>query len=155
MFGFQGGSIHVSKDDVYDEINVVKNSLYQESISNPNGVHWDVKVGRYRIVGNNLIQCSQGTILTPWTATSVANVALEAFIMKQEALNKEDTLISSLHFLSSTFIDLSDSINEDVFLPMSSNMNVFGSSLTLVLDVYLVEDVLSNLNQIRVGTTKS
>jgi hypothetical protein len=26
--GFQGGSIHVSKDDVYDEINVVKNSIY-------------------------------------------------------------------------------------------------------------------------------
>ncbi len=85
----------------------------------------------------------------------MANVALEAFIVKQEAPNKEDTLISSLHFLSSTFIDLSDSINEDVFLPMSSNMNVFGSSLTLVLDVYLVEDVPSNLNQIRVGTTKS
>jgi hypothetical protein len=37
MFGFQGGSIHVSKDDVYDDINVVKNSIYQESVSNPNG----------------------------------------------------------------------------------------------------------------------
>jgi hypothetical protein len=34
---------------------LVKNSIYQEFVSNPNGVHWDVKVGRYRIVGNNLI----------------------------------------------------------------------------------------------------
>ncbi len=43
------------KDDVYDDNNVVKNSIYQKFVSNPNGVHWDVKVGRYRIVGDNLI----------------------------------------------------------------------------------------------------
>jgi len=28
MFGFQHGSIHVSKDDAYDHNNVVKNSIY-------------------------------------------------------------------------------------------------------------------------------
>jgi len=39
MFNFQHGSIHVSKDDGYDHNSVVKNSIYQESISNPNGVH--------------------------------------------------------------------------------------------------------------------
>jgi hypothetical protein len=83
----------------------VKNSIYQESISNPNGVHWDVKVGRYRIVRDNLIQCSHGTILTPWTIAFVANVAPKAFVVKQKKLDKENTLISALHLLSSTFID--------------------------------------------------
>ncbi len=39
MFGFQCGSIRVSKDDVYDHNSVVKKSTYQESVSNPNGVH--------------------------------------------------------------------------------------------------------------------
>jgi len=39
MFGFQRGSIHVSKDNVYDGNSVVKISIYKESISNPNGVH--------------------------------------------------------------------------------------------------------------------
>jgi hypothetical protein len=155
MFGFQGGFIHVFKDDVYDDINVVKNSIYQKYLSNPNGVHWDVKARMYRIIGNNLIQCSQGTIITPWIATSMANVALEAFVVKQEAPNKEDTPVSYLHFPSSTFIDIIDFANEDLFLLVNSDVNVFGSFSTLVLDVYLVEDMLSNLNQVRVGVAKS
>jgi hypothetical protein len=82
MFNFQRGSIHVSRDDAYNHNNIVKNSIYQESVSYPNGVHWDVKVGRYRIVGDNLIQCSQGTILTLVTIAFVANVALKAFVVK-------------------------------------------------------------------------
>jgi hypothetical protein len=57
MFGFQRGSIHVSGDHAYYDNNVVKNSIYQEFVSNPNGVHWDVKAWRYKIVGDNLIQC--------------------------------------------------------------------------------------------------
>jgi hypothetical protein len=28
LFGFQCGSIHVSRDDVYNDNNVVKNSIY-------------------------------------------------------------------------------------------------------------------------------
>jgi hypothetical protein len=48
LFGFQCSYIHVSKDDAYDNNNVVKNSIYQESISNTNGVHWDIKAKRYR-----------------------------------------------------------------------------------------------------------
>jgi hypothetical protein len=55
LFNFQRGSIHVSKDDGYDHNSVVKNSIYQESISNPSGVHWDVKERRYKIVGDILI----------------------------------------------------------------------------------------------------
>jgi hypothetical protein len=100
MFGFLRDSIHVSRDDVYDDNSVIKNSIYQESVANPNGVHWDVKARRYRIVGDNLIQCSQGTILTPRTIAIVANVAPKAFVVKQKMLNKEDTPISSLHFPS-------------------------------------------------------
>ncbi len=149
MFGFQCGSIHFTRDDVYDDNNVVKNSIYQESISNPNRVHWDVKVGKYRIVGNNFIQCSQGTILIPRTIAYVANVVFEAFIVKQEASDKEDTPISFLHFPSSTFIDFNDSSNEDVSFLMSPYMNTFGSFSALVSDVYPVEDMLSNLNQVQ------
>jgi hypothetical protein len=39
VFGFHLGSIYVFRGDVYDDNNGVKNSLYQESISNPHGVH--------------------------------------------------------------------------------------------------------------------
>jgi hypothetical protein len=146
MFGFQHGSIYVSKDDAYDDNSVVKNSIYQDSVSNPNKVHWNVKAKRYRIARDNLIQCFQSTIFTPWIATSMANVALEAFIVKQEALNKEETVISSLDFPSSTFIDLRDSSNKDVFLPVNYDVNVFSSFLAPVSDVYLVEDMSLNLN---------
>jgi hypothetical protein len=75
VLSFQCGSIHVSRDDAYDHTSVVKNSIYHEFVSNLNGVHWDVKVGRYMIVGNNLIQFSQGTIFTPRIAAPMVNVA--------------------------------------------------------------------------------
>jgi hypothetical protein len=39
MFHFQCDSIHVSRNDVYEHNNVVKNLIYQESVSNPNGVN--------------------------------------------------------------------------------------------------------------------
>jgi hypothetical protein len=50
MFGFQHGSIHVSKDDAYDDNNVVKNSIYQEHVSNPNGVDWISRHGGIRLL---------------------------------------------------------------------------------------------------------
>jgi hypothetical protein len=59
---------------------------YTWNFSNPNGVHWDAKVRRYGIVGDNLIQCFQGIILTLGTTTFVANVAFEAFIVMQDSL---------------------------------------------------------------------
>jgi hypothetical protein len=71
----------------------------------------------------------------------VANVILEAFIVKQKVSDKDYTLVSSSHFLSLTFIDLNYFSNEDVSLLMSSNMNVFSSFLAPILNVYLVEDV--------------
>jgi hypothetical protein len=148
MFDFQCVSIHVSGNDAYDHNSVIKNSIYHEFVSNFNGVHWDVKVGKYRIVGNNLIQCSQGTILTPRIAAPMENVVLEAFIVKQKVS------ISSSHFPSSTFIDLNDSFDEDVCLPVSFEENVFGSFLASISNMYLVEDVLSNLNQVQGRSSK-
>jgi hypothetical protein len=73
-------------------------------------------------------------------------VVPEVFIVKQEMLDKEDIPISSSHFPSSTFIDINDSFDEDVSLLVSFDMNVFGSFSALILDVYHVEDVPSNLN---------
>jgi hypothetical protein len=70
------------------------------------------------------------------------------FIVKHEVPNKEDILISSSHFPSSTFIDCNDFFYEDVSLPMSSNMNVYGSFPPPVLNVYIVEDMPSNLHQV-------
>jgi hypothetical protein len=71
----------------------------------------------------------------------VANVVIKAFIVKQEALDKDYTLVSSSHFLSLTFIDFNDSSNEDVSLFVSSNMNVFSSFFASILNVYPMEDV--------------
>jgi hypothetical protein len=79
----------------------------------------------------------------------MANVVPEAFVVKQEALDKKDTQVSFLHFPSSTFINLNDSSDEDVSLPVNPYMNTFGSFLALVLDVYPMEDVPSNLNQVQ------
>jgi len=78
----------------------------------------------------------------------MANVPPEAFVVKQEALD-EDNLVSPSHFPSSTFIDLRDFFVEDVSLLVSSNGNVSSSFPAPVLDVYLLEDMPSNLNQVQ------
>ncbi len=48
---------------------------------------------------------------------------------------KQKMPISSLHFPSSTFIDFNDSFDEDVYLPVNSDVNVFGSFSALVSDM--------------------
>ncbi len=72
------------------------------------------------------------------TITYVVNVALAGFIVKQEAPNKEDILVSSLHFPSSTFIDLSDSFDEDVSLLVGYKIYVYGSFPPLVSGVSIL-----------------
>jgi hypothetical protein len=64
-------------------------------------------------------------------------------------LDKEDIPVSPLHFPSSTFIDLKDFSDEDVSLLVNSNMNVSNSFPTPILDLYLLEDMPSNLNQVQ------
>jgi hypothetical protein len=73
-----------------------------------------------------MIQCSQGTILTPRIAAPMVNMAPKAFVVKQKMP------ISSLHFPSSTFIDFNHSFDEDVYLHVSFDVNVFGSFSALV-----------------------
>jgi hypothetical protein len=70
----------------------------------------------------------------------VANVVPKTFILKKEKL------VSSSHFPSSTFIDINDSSNEDVCLFVNFDVNFSSSFPALVLDVYHMEDVSSNLN---------
>ncbi len=79
----------------------------------------------------------------------MANVAPKAFVVKQEVMDKEDIPVSSSHFSSSTFIDLSNSSNEDVCMLMNFDVNISNSFLALILDVYPMEDVPSNLNQVQ------
>jgi hypothetical protein len=116
MFGFQCGSIHASRDDAFDDNNVVKNSRYQEFVLNPNGVHWDVEVGRYRIVGNNFIQCFQSIILTLGTIASMANVAPKTFIVKQKRHTRR---ILQFH--------LRISLHQPLFILMTILMRMFAS----------------------------
>jgi hypothetical protein len=39
MFGFQPSFIHVFRHDVYNDNNVVINSIYEEFVSIPHGLH--------------------------------------------------------------------------------------------------------------------
>ncbi len=72
--------------------------------------------------------------------------------MKLEVSEDENTLVPSLHFLSSTFIDFNDFSDADVSLLVSFDVNVFGSFLASILDVYPIKDVPSNLNQVYLGS---
>jgi hypothetical protein len=62
---------------------------------------------------------------------------------------KQITLVSSLHFPSSTFIDLTDSSDDDVSMLVSFDVNVFGSFPPPVSNVYIVDDVPSNLKRVK------
>ncbi len=79
----------------------------------------------------------------------MVNVAPEVFIVKQNAINKEDNPISSSHFPSSTFINFNNYFNEDVSLPMSFNVNVYGSLSPLVLGMSILKGIPSNLDQVQ------
>ncbi len=76
------------------------------------------------------------------------NVAPTTFIVKQKATNKKDNLISSSHFPSSTFINLNDCSNENISLPVSFDVNVYGSISPLVSGMSTLEGIPSNLDQV-------
>jgi hypothetical protein len=67
------GSIHVSKDVVYANDNVVISSIYQVASSGPQGLHWMVNNGMYQIVDESLVRNSKDTVLTPGMDVFVAN----------------------------------------------------------------------------------
>jgi len=54
MFGFQPNYVHVSKDVVYVQNNVVINSIYQVFFVGAQRLHCMVNVGRYRTIGESL-----------------------------------------------------------------------------------------------------
>jgi hypothetical protein len=58
MFSFLLGSVHVSKDVVYGNNNVVINSIYQVPSSSPQGLQWMVNNGKYRTIGESLVKNS-------------------------------------------------------------------------------------------------
>jgi len=73
----------------------------------------------------------------------MVNVVPKAFVVKQ------DVLISSSYFPSSTFIDLNNRSNEDVCLLMSSDVNVCSSFSASISDMYPMQDMPSNLNHVQ------
>jgi len=93
-------------------------------------------------------------ILTLRTIAFVANVAATTFIVTQKTFDKYEIPISSSHFPSSTFIDLNNSSDEDVSMLMSFDVNVYGSFLRLVLEVYTMEGMPLNLNQVWAKASK-
>jgi hypothetical protein len=74
--------VHISKDVAYDNYYVVMNSIYQVPISESLGMHWIVIIGRYKIVGDNVMKKSQGTMVIPGIVILVANKIVHVVEMK-------------------------------------------------------------------------
>jgi len=51
MFGFQLGTMHISKDNAYDDNNNVIRFVYQTPLSSAQGLEWSLHVRRFEIVG--------------------------------------------------------------------------------------------------------
>jgi hypothetical protein len=62
MFGFQLGTMHTSKDNVYDDNNNVIKYVYQASIMTTWGLEWTLNIGKFNITGENLPQNSQNSL---------------------------------------------------------------------------------------------
>jgi hypothetical protein len=84
MFMFQWGCLHVSKDVYYAKDNVVLSYVYQVPDVNPGGMFWTINKARYWIIGKNVLNNSQDTVLTLGTTTSVANIVAQNVVMKEE-----------------------------------------------------------------------
>ncbi len=106
MFGFHPKTIHVSKDEAYDDNNNVIRSIYQVPISGDFGLEWKAIAIGFKIVLENLLESSQNTILTLEIATFIANVVPHLMEIKQEVVPKH----VDFQYL---FIDLCNSSNED------------------------------------------
>jgi hypothetical protein len=53
MFGFQPFTMHISKDDAFDDNNSVTKFIYQVLLMNAHGSGWTFCAGRLRIVDEN------------------------------------------------------------------------------------------------------
>jgi hypothetical protein len=64
MFGFQLGTMHTSKDNVYDDNNNVIKSIYQALVITTSGLEWTLNINKFSIIGENLPKISQSIVLT-------------------------------------------------------------------------------------------
>jgi hypothetical protein len=59
MFGFQLGTVHTPKDNVYDDNNNVIRIVYQASITTTQGLEWIFNSGKFNIIRENFPKISQ------------------------------------------------------------------------------------------------
>jgi hypothetical protein len=111
MFVFQPGFSHISKDVLYDFNNLVLNSLYQIPNTSSEGCQWVVDCGQYCIVGGNLSDNFQDTILMSRIVCFVVK------IMKNKHEAFDILLKSSDAAAFSVFIELFDSSSCDNLTP--------------------------------------
>ncbi len=130
MFVFQRGSMHVSKDVSYREVNIVLSSLYQVLNVNLGGMFWSVTNGKYQIVNENVFNNFQDTIVTLGMTTSMANITNGGVLMKEKPTMVFHDLKFFVPIAKSLFIDLCDSFDEDdpshvdVVIPIFVNLQV-------------------------------
>ncbi len=63
MFGFQPRTVHISKDDAYDDNNNVTIIVYQVPSIITQGLEWTFNAWRFKIVGENLPKNSQNIVI--------------------------------------------------------------------------------------------
>ncbi len=91
-------------------------------------VFWIVIDGRYRIVGKNVLNNSQDIVVTWGITASVANIAAENVLMKEEPITVSHNLKFFVSIMQSSFINLCDSFDKDnlsppdVVVPISMNL---------------------------------
>jgi hypothetical protein len=88
MFGFHLGTIHVSKNETYDDNNNVIRSIYQVLVLGDFGLESRVNVGRFKIVVEIFSKSFQNIVLTPKIAASIANAIPHLMEIKQEVVPK-------------------------------------------------------------------
>jgi hypothetical protein len=88
MFGFHMGTVHVSKDKMYDDNNNVIRSIYQVLVLGDFSLEWKVNAERFKIVAKDLTKSSENIVLTPKIVTFVANAILYLMDIKQEVVPK-------------------------------------------------------------------
>lgn len=130
MFGFQHGSLDISKDVAYDS-NTLFNTLYQISMALMQGKQWVVTSSQYKIVDDNVSNNSQDTILMLGIATFVVKIIAFGKITKDERENIDAHIQFSNILPFCTFIELFDSSSSGNITPSSLEGNVHPSPMEL------------------------
>jgi hypothetical protein len=86
---------------------------------------WIVTNGRYRIVGKDVFNNSQDTIVTSGTTTSMANLVVGGILIKEKPIVVYHDLKFFVPIVESSFIDLCDCSNEDGPSPLDVVILIF------------------------------